>query len=505
VGRDFQSFLQQLESAGELHRVGAEVDPRLEMAAIACAMAKAPKGGKALLFERPKDGGAPVAMNVYGSLSRMEMALGARKGNGESGLDSIGRRIEKLMDAAIPKPGGGILEKLAKLPMLADVSSWMPKAAKKGICQEIVKKGADAKLGELPALTTWPEDGGPFLTMGMSHALHKDGRRNMGLYRLQVHDDHTLGFHVHIHHDGSRALNGYAPGERMPVSVAFGGDPALLYAATAPLPPFLPEIIFAGFLLDKGIEMVKCVTNGIEVPADSELVIEGWVDPAESRLEGPFGDHTGYYSPTDMYPIMHVEAISHRRNFVFPATVVGPPPQEDAFLGLATERIFLPVLRIMLPEIRDMHLPTAGAFHNLAIISMKKEYPGHCQKVMNAIWGLGQMMLTKCIAIVDEDIDPRDAQEVLFRITSNVDPERDMLFSKGPLDALDHASGSFSFGSKVGIDATRKNKPFDDYLGNGRIWPKDLVHPKEILGKIEARWQEYGLPPGPRPASERGR
>ncbi|MDR2560197.1 MAG: menaquinone biosynthesis decarboxylase [Holophagales bacterium] len=494
MGRDLQSFLQQLESLGELHRVKAEVDPYLEMAAVACAVAKQPNGGQALLFEKPKSGVAPVAMNVYGSLRRMEMVLNVEK----KGLDSIGQRIEKLMEAAIPKPGGGLLEKLAKLPMLADVSNWMPKSVHKGICQEIVKKGADARLGELPALTTWPEDGGPFITMGMSHALHKDGRRNMGLYRLQVHDDHTLGFHAQVHHDGSRALHGYAPGERMPVSVAFGGDPALLYAATAPLPPFVPELIFTGFLLDKGIEIVKCLTNGIEVPADSELVIEGWVDPAESRLEGPFGDHTGYYSPADMYPIMHVEAITHRRNFVFPATVVGPPPQEDSFLGLATERIFLPILRLILPEIRDMHLPAAGAFHNLAIISIKKEYPGHCQKVMNAIWGMGQMMLTKCIIVVDEDIDPHDAQEVLFRITSNVDPERDLLFSKGPLDALDHASGCDSFGSKVGIDATRKNRPFDNYGKNGgnggRKWPKDLVYPREILEKIEARWGEYGLP-----------
>jgi len=493
MGRDLQSFLQQLESLGELHRVKAEVDPYLEMAAIASRVAKQPKGGLALLFEKPKSGGVPVAMNIYGSLRRMEMALNLEK----TGLDSIGKRIEKLMEAAIPKPGGGLLDKLAKLPMLADISSWLPKSVHKGICQEVVKKGADAKLGELPALTTWPEDGGAFVTMGMSHSLHKDGRRNMGLYRLQVHDDHTLGFHAQVHHDGSRALHGYAPGERMPVSVAFGADPALLYAATAPLPPFVPEVIFTGFLLDKGIETVKCVTNGIEVPADSELVIEGWVDPAESRLEGPFGDHTGYYSPADMYPIMRVEAITHRKNFIYPATVVGPPPQEDSFLGLATERIFLPILRLMLPEIRDMHLPAAGAFHNLAIISMKKEYPGHCQKVMNAIWGMGQMMLTKCIAIVDEDIDPHDAQDVLFRITSNVDPERDLLFTKGPLDALDHASGINSFGSKVGIDATRKNKLFDDYGKNeansGRAWPKDLAHPREVLEKIEARWKEYGL------------
>jgi 4-hydroxy-3-polyprenylbenzoate decarboxylase len=248
--------------------------------------------------------------------------------------------------------------------------------------------------------------------------------------------------------------------------------------------------MFAGFLRGSGVEMVKCVTNDMEVPADSELVIEGWVDPGESRREGPFGDHTGYYSLADDYPVMHVEAVTHRRDFVYPATVVGRPPQEDTYLGLATERIFLPLLRLMLPEVHDMHLPAAGSFHNLAIISMKKEYPGHCNKVMHSIWGMGQMMFTKCILIVDEDIDPHDAGEVLFRVTSNVDPRRDVLFTEGPLDALDHASDAFAFGSKVGIDATRKNKPFDNFR---REWPKDLAFTGEILERIESRWGEYGL------------
>jgi 4-hydroxy-3-polyprenylbenzoate decarboxylase len=486
--RDFQSFLNQLESAGELKRVSVEVDPYLEIAAIADRVAKQPSGGSALLFEHPKDNQIPVAINVYGSRTRMEMALGLDKN--ERGLDHVGDRIEKLFLEALPKPGGGLLDKLTKLPMLAGISAWMPKTVRSGMCQEVVRQGCDAKLSALPVLTTWPEDGGPFITMGMSHVRYKDGRRNMGLYRLQVYDDFTLGFHTQLHHDGARAKSGYAPGERMPVSVAFGGDPALLYAATAPLPPFISEVMFTGFLCDNGVEMVKCVTNDLEVPADSELVIEGWVDSTELRREGPFGDHTGYYSLADDYPVMHVEAITHRRNFVYPATVVGPPPQEDAYLGLATERIFLPLLRLMLPEVRDMHLPSEGAFHNLAIISMKKEYPGHCNKVMHSIWGMGQMMFTKCIVIIDEDIDPHDTREVLFRVTSNVDPRRDILFTEGPLDALDHAGDMFSFGSKIGIDATRKNKPFDGYK---REWPGDLVFTKEILEKIEARWNQYGI------------
>ena len=488
MARDFQSFLKQLETAGELHRVAVEVDPFLEMGAIADRVSKQPGGGKALLFEKPKGGGMPVAMNVYGSLRRMEMALGV---DGEArGLDSIADRIEGLVKEVMPKPGISFFEKLAKLPKLIEAAGWIPKTVGKGHCHDIVLTGTDAKLSQLPVLTTWPEDGGPFITLGLSHLRYKDGRRNMGLYRLQVYDDRTLGFHTQLHHDGARARHGYAPGERMPVAVSFGGDPNLTYCATAPLPPFISEVLFAGFLRGTGIEMVKCVTNDLEVPADSELVIEGWVDPAELRREGPFGDHTGYYSLADDYPVLHVEAITMRENPVYPATIVGRPPQEDAYLGLATERIFLPLLRMVLPEIRDMHLPAAGAFHNLVIVAIKKEYPGHPQKVMNAIWGTGQIMFTKAVVVVDEDIDPHDLTEVLFRLTSNVDPRRDMLFSEGPLDVLDHSADRFAFGSKVGIDATRKNKPFDGFK---REWPRDLVFPGEILERLATRWSDYGL------------
>ena len=488
MGRDFQTFLKQLEQAGELTRVAVEVDPYLEMAAIADRVCKLPGGGPALLFEKPKGHGMPVAMNVFGSLKRMQMALGVDRES--RGLDAIGDRIEKLVAEAMPKPGGSFLDKLAKLPILAEIGQWMPKTVRRGACQEVVLKGDQVRLSELPVLTTWPEDGGPFITMGMSHVRYQDGRRNMGLYRLQVYDDGTLGFHTQLHHDGARARHGYANGERMPVAVAFGGDPALLYAATAPLPPMLSEVMFTGFLRGEGVEMVPCVTNDLEVPADSELVIEGWVDPAELRREGPFGEHTGYYSLADDYPVLHVEAVTHRKNAVFNATLVGRPPQEDAYLGLATERIFLPLLRLVLSEVRDMHLPAAGAFHNLVILSMRKDYPGHPQKVMNAVWGTGQIMFTKGIVIVDEDIDPHDLQEVLFRLTSNVDPRRDLLFTDGPLDVLDHASDRFAFGSKVGIDATRKNKPFDDYK---REWPRDLTFPQDVLARVAARWKDYGI------------
>ena len=488
MARDTQTFLAELRALGELATVAEEVDPFLEMGAIADRVSKQPGGGKALLFTRPKGHAVPVAMNVFGSRRRMELALGV--GSDPRGLDAVADRIERMIQEVLPRPGASLLEKLAKVPLLFDVASWLPRTVRKGSCQEVVKTGAQVRLSEFPVLTTWPEDGGPFITFGMSHVRYKDGRRNMGLYRLQVYDERTLGFHTQLHHDGARARHGYAAGERMPVAVAFGGDPALLYAATAPLPPFLSEVLFTGFLRNAGVEMVKCVSNDLEVPADSEIVIEGWVDPAELRREGPFGDHTGYYSLADDYPVLHVEAITHRASPVYPATIVGRPPQEDAWLGYATERIFLPLLRMVLPEIRDMHLPAAGAFHNLVVLSMRKDYPGHPQKVMNAIWGTGQIMFTKGVVIVDADIDPHDLNEVLFRLTSNVDPRRDILFSEGPLDVLDHSSDRFAFGSKVGIDATRKNQPFD---GFPREWPRDLLFPEQILDRIGRRWKDFGL------------
>jgi len=488
MAQDFRTFLKRLEELGELKRVREEVDPFLEAGAFADRMCRQPGGGSGLLFERVKGASMPVAMNVFGSYRRMALALGVDKE--PRGLDAIGDRIEKLIQEAMPKPGASFLDKLSKLPVLAEVGAWMPKTVRKGACQEVVHRGADARLSMLPVLTTWPGDAGPFITLGLSHTRFKNGMRNMGMYRLQVFDEHTLGFHTQLHHDGARARHGYAPGERMPVAVSFGGDPALTYAATAPLPPFLSEVMFTGFLRGEGVEMVKCVTHDLEVPADSEIVIEGWVDPGELRREGPFGDHTGYYSLADDYPVLHVEAITHRRDPVYPATIVGRPPQEDTYLGLATERIFLPLLKMVLPEVVDMHLPPAGGFHNLAIVAIRKEYPGHAQKVMNAIWGTGQMMFTKGIVIVDADIDPHDMTEVLFRVTSNVDPKRDMLFTEGPLDVLDHSSDRFAFGSKVGIDATRKSARLDGFQ---REWPGDLAFPGEVEARVERRWKELGL------------
>ena len=485
---DFQSFLKRLEASGELRHINIEVDPYLEIGAITDRVSRQPDGGSALMFDNVKGCSIPVVMNVFGSTRRIAMALSPS--SELMSLDEIAARIEGLIQAVMPRSNANFFEKLSKLPLLVEIGSWMPRIVNKGCCQDVVWHGKDATLSRLPILTTWPGDGGPFITLGLSHTAFRNGHRNMGLYRLQKHDDYTLGFHVQMHHDGAKACHGYTSGDRMPVAVSFGGDPALTYAATAPLPPFISEVMFAGFLRGKGVDVVRCLTNNLEVPADSEIVIEGWVDPEELRLEGPFGDHTGHYSLADNYPVIHVEAITHRANPIFPATIVGRPPKEDAYLGLATERIFLPILKIMLPEIVDIHLPPIGSFHNLIIVAIRKEFPGHSQKVMNAIWGTSQMMFSKIIVVVDHDVNPSDVSEVMFRVTSNVDPKRDLLFTNGPLDALDHSSDLFAFGSKVGIDATRKSFKLDRFP---REWPLDLVFPGEILERITSRWKEYGF------------
>jgi 4-hydroxy-3-polyprenylbenzoate decarboxylase len=489
MGKDLKDFINRLEERRELHRIRVEVDPYLEMGAIAEKIMKSPQGGPALLFENPKGHSIPVLMNMYGSARRIQMALGVDEE--PRGLDAIADRIKHLIQEAMPKQGTSFFDKLAKLPLLAEVGEWMPRTVSSGACQEVIYKGSDATLDRLPILTTWPEDGGPYITFGMSHTKNKQtGHRNTGLYRLQKKDSSRLGFHTQLHHDGARNRHGYDQNEKMPVAISLGGHPSLLFAASAPLPPFLSEMMFAGFLRREGVEMVKCVTQDLEVPADSEIVIEGYVNPGEKETEGPFGDHTGYYSLADQYPVIHVTAITMKRNPVFPATIVGRPPMEDAYLGLATERIFLPLLQMVHPEIKDMHLPPFGAFHNLVIVSLKKEFPGHPQKVMNAIWGTGQLMFSKCVVVVDDDINVSDLGEVLFRVTSNVDPKRDFLFSEGPLDALDHSSDRFAFGSKVGIDATRKNSIHDQFK---REWPKDLSFPQEIEKRISQQWSDYGF------------
>ena len=447
--KNLSHFIQTLEAAGELIRVKEFVSPHLEIAEITDRISKA--GGKALLFEN-NGTPFPVLINSMGSYKRMCLALGVNS------LDEIGGEIEKIFIQLTASPAT-FTDKLRILPMLGNIASWMPKLKKgKGECQEVIIMQPD--LSQLPVLRCWIHDGGPFITLPV--VTTKDpltGKRNVGMYRMQVFDQNTTGMHWHLHKNSARHYNEYKKlKQRMPVSVVLGGDPAYTYSATAPLPDNVDEYMLAGFLRKQKVELHKCITNDLEVPNDADFVIEGYVDPMEELvIEGPFGDHTGYYSLQDYYPKFHVTCITHRKNAVYPATIVGIPPQEDAYIGKATERIFLtPIRMAMLPEIIDMAMPVEGVFHNIVIVKIKKDYPGHAIKVMNALWGAGQMMFNKILIITDSDTDIHNYANVLKAIAQNVSPTLDIHFSKGPVDVLDHSSSRFAYGSKLGIDATVK-------------------------------------------------
>jgi 4-hydroxy-3-polyprenylbenzoate decarboxylase len=479
---DLRAFIQSLEREGELARVRPEVDPYLEMAEIADRASKA--HGPALLFERPKRpagaGGpaVPVLMNQLGSYRRLELALGAP-------LDELAGRIAGLLELQVPS---GLVGKVKALGQLKELASYGPKLVKKAAFREVVVEPPD--LGRLPVLTTWPGDGGPFITLPAVVTKDRQGRQNAGMYRLQVYDGQTTGMHWHIHHDG--AANFREADGRLEVAVALGTDPAVTYAATAPLPPGISEFMFAGFLRGAPVELAPCATVDLAVPADAEIVLEGYVERDERRREGPFGDHTGYYSLADDYPVFHVTAMSHRRDPVYPATIVGRPPMEDAYLGKATERLFLPLLQLVQPDIVDMDLPIEGVFHDCAIISIRKSYPGQARKIMNAVWGMGQMMFTKFVVVVDEHVDVHDYSEVTWRVFNNVDPRRDCLVVDGPLDVLDHSSPLARYGAKMGIDAT-KTWPEE---GHAREWPEELAMDPAVKARVDARWREFGLPFG---------
>lgn len=478
--RDLRGFISALEHRNLLQRVKVEVDPILEITEITDRVSKA--GGPALLFENVKGSSYPVLINAFGSFERMALALDV------DNLDAIGKRISELL--AIQDMPGALWDKVKLLPRLAEIGSWAPKLVKKAPCQEVVHHD-DATLDIFPVLKCWPGDGGRYITLPL--VFTKDpsiGTRNLGMYRLQLFDGRTTGMHWHIHKNGAENYRKHQQiGRRMDVAVALGGDPATIYAATAPLPHGIDEILFAGFLRRQPVEMVKCVTVDLEVPAQSEIVLEGYVDLNEERLEGPFGDHTGYYSLPDMYPVFHINCITHRKDAIYPATVVGKPPMEDCFLGKATERIFLPLLKWQLPEIVDLNLPLEGVFHNCAVVSIKKSYPGQAKKVMSAIWGMGQMMFTKMIIVVDDHVNVQDMAEVWWRVYNNTDPQRDFLFIEGPVEVLDHASRLPSYGSKVGIDATRKGP--DE--GHTREWPDEIVMSDDIKQLVTTRWREYGF------------
>lgn len=447
--RNLAHFIETLESAGELIRIKEYVNPHLEITEITDRISK--QYGPALLFENTGYD-FPVLINSMGTEKRMAMALGVDK------LDDISDQIEYLFKS-LTGPKNSFIDKLKMLPMLGDIASWMPKSVSgRGACQEVVMKDPD--ITKLPVLKCWPEDGGPFVTLPVIQTRDPEtGIRNVGLYRMQVFGPTLTGMHWHRHKVSARHFNEYKKrGERMPVAVSIGGDPAYTYSATAPLPDGVDEFMLAGFLRRKKVELVKCLTNDLEVPADADFIIEGYVDPHEEFiLEGPFGDHTGYYSLADYYPRFHITAITHRKNPVYLATIVGIPPQEDAWIGKATERIFLaPIKMTMVPEIVDMVMPVEGVFHNLVIVKIKKDYPGQALKVMNSLWGAGQMMFTKMMIVVDGDVNIHDNKEVAAYIAANTNPATDLLFTQGPTDVLDHSCSRAAFGGKMGIEGTSK-------------------------------------------------
>lgn len=478
--RDLREFIKVLEDKGLLHRVKVEVDPVLEIAEITDRMCKSPNGGKALFFEKVKGSSIPVVTNIFGSFERMCLALEVES------LDDIGKRIEKLLNQTPPK---SFKEKIKAVFELIEVSKYLPKRVNKAPCQEIVNHEPD--LNKLPILKTWPRDGGRFITFPMVFTRDPEtGKQNCGMYRMHVYDEKTTGMHWHIHKDGATHYRKYKElGQRMPVAVAIGSDPAVIYSSTAPLPYGIDEMVFAGFLRRSPVEMVKCVTCDIEVPANAEIVLEGYVEPDELRDEGPFGDHTGFYSPVDKFPVFHVTCITHRKDPIYPATVVGKPPMEDCYMGKATERIFLPMLRMQFPEIVDMNLPMEGVFHNAAIVSIKKQYPGHGKKVIHGLWGMGQMMFSKLIIVVDEDVNVQDLSTTAWKVLNNVDWRRDVIISEGPVDELDHSASFPRFGGKMGIDATRKTRE----EGMMRDWPEEITQAEEIKELVTKRWREYGF------------
>jgi 4-hydroxy-3-polyprenylbenzoate decarboxylase len=478
--KSLQHFVDILERRGELVRITEPVSPCLEITEITDRVSK--KFGPALLFENVPGYEMPVLMNAFGSLKRMCLALEV------NALEEISAEILSFLEAEAPDT---LIKKLKLLPKLARLGNIFPRTVSRAPCQEVIFRDEEVDLTKIPVLTCWPLDGGPFITLPLVITHHPEtGKRNVGMYRLQVFDKQTTGMHWHRHKGGAQHYRvAERRGERLPVAVAIGADPATIYAATAPLPEDLDEIIFAGFLRQEPVEMVPCVSVPLMVPAASQIVLEGYVEPGERRREGPFGDHTGYYSLPDDYPVFHITTLTRRRQAIYPATIVGQPPMEDCFMAKATERIFLPLIQKTLPEIVDLNLPVEGVFHNLAFVSIDKRYPGHARKVMHALWGLGQMMFTKMILIFDREVDVQDQAQVLWRLGNNVDPRRDVVFADGPVDALDHASPLPHYGSKMGVDCTRK-WPEEGFT---REWPAIIEMDPEIKQKVDALWPKLGL------------
>jgi 4-hydroxy-3-polyprenylbenzoate decarboxylase len=482
VYENLRDFVDALRKQDELVEITAPVDPNLEISQIADRCVKSPTGGPALLFTNVRGSTMPVLINALATRRRMELALGV------SSLDGLGDKIRRILKLARPSAGG---LNLGALFELRDLAGIFPKTVRNAPCQEIVQSGDDVDLRSLPILTCWPKDGGPFITLPLVFTKHPEtGASNAGVYRMQVYDRSTTGMHWQRHKHGREHQDASRADARMPVAVAIGADPAAVYAATAPLPPNVDEMLFAGFLRGSGVPMVDCKTVELKVPAQSEIVLEGHVDNAELRTEGPFGDHTGVYTPPEAFPVFHVSCITMRRSPIYWTTIVGKPPMEDAWLGKATERLFLPLLQQLLPEVVDYNLPVEGGFHNLAIVSVRKRYPGHAKKVMYALWGLGHMMmLTRNIIVVDGDVDVQDVREVAWRTLNNVDAGRDLVYAPGPVDHLDHAGPLPLLGTKLGIDATTKG-PEEGYT---RVWPEEIAMSEAVRESVDKRWRELGL------------
>ena len=484
-----RDFIGAIDRIGELRRITHPVRVEFEICEIADRVMKQPGGGHALLFEHAvlPDGSKspyPVAINLFGSMKRIALALGCEK------LDDHAARITELLNVQVPE---GIVGKLSLLPKLFEVAKFPPRVSGGAPrCQQVVVRGDEVNLRALPIITCWPQDGGPYITLPM--VISKDpsrGIRNVGMYRVQVLGKRSLAMHWQRHKVGAAHWREMSDRhETMPVCIAVGGDPASIYSASAPLPPTIDEFLFAGFLRRAPVKLAKAVTCDLEVPADADFVIEGFIDPREPLvMEGPFGDHTGFYSEADLYPAVHVTAVTMRRDPVYATTIVGRPPMEDFYLGHATERIFLPLLKLTIPEIVDYHMPAEGIFHNLVFVSIDKKYPGQAYKVMNALWGQGLMSLAKLLVIVDKDVNVQDAKEAWWVALNNIDPERDARFTMGPIDVLDHSSRAFTYGSKLGLDATRKF-PEEGFTRN---WPDRIVMDEATRARIDTLWPQLGL------------
>ena len=488
--KDLRAFVERLEREKELKRITVEVDPVLEITEIAERAVRA--GGPALLFEKPKGSRVPLLINALGSERRINLALEVKE------VGEIADRIRGMLDFQSPQ---GLFEKIKMLPKLAELGSFFPKTVRGGACKEVVKKEGFS-LFDFPILKCWPQDAGRFITWPLVITKNPEtGKRNVGVYRMQVYDERTTGMHWQTQKHGAehfRRARVKDPEGRIEVAVAIGADPATCLAGILPIPPDLDEFMFAGFLRRDPVEMVKAETVDIEVPANSEIVLEGYVNLNEMRTEGPFGDHTGFYSLEGEYPVFHVTCVTHRRDPIYMTTIVGPPPQEDFWMGHAVERIFLPVMKMQYPEIVDVSMPAEGIFHNLMIVAIRKSYPGHARKIMNAIWSLGQAMFTKVIVVVDHDVDVQNPREVVWKTLCALDPERDIQFVMGPVDSLDHAARIQDFGSKMGVDATRK-WPSE---GFARPWPDEIVMDPAVSSKIDGLWDSLGLPKYPRRAKK---